>query len=26
LRRDRAALDLRWDTQELTRTLRGGER
>ncbi|MFE0325505.1 DUF485 domain-containing protein [Streptomyces sp. NPDC003753] len=26
LRRDRAALDLRWDTQELTRPLRGGER
>ncbi|MDT0462154.1 DUF485 domain-containing protein [Streptomyces gibsoniae] len=26
LRRDRAALDLRWDTQELTRGLRGGER
>lgn len=26
LRRDRAALDLRWDTQELTRNLRGGER
>ncbi|MEU8588462.1 DUF485 domain-containing protein [Streptomyces sp. NPDC048664] len=25
LRRDRAALDLRWDTQELTRGLRGGE-
>lgn len=24
LRRDRAALDLRWDTQELTRGLRGG--
>ncbi|MFJ2830243.1 DUF485 domain-containing protein [Streptomyces sp. NPDC087263] len=26
LRRDRAALDLRWDTQELTRSARGGER
>ncbi|MFE9097103.1 DUF485 domain-containing protein [Streptomyces sp. NPDC007264] len=26
LRRDRAALDLRWDTQELTRGLGGGER
>ncbi|OIJ88007.1 hypothetical protein BIV24_23775 [Streptomyces colonosanans] len=26
LRRDRAALDLRWDTQELTRRLRGAER
>jgi uncharacterized membrane protein (DUF485 family) len=26
LRRDRAALDLRWDTQELTRGLRGAER
>ncbi|MFM9595463.1 DUF485 domain-containing protein [Streptomyces scabiei] len=26
LRRDRAALDLRWDTQELTRGLRGGVR
>ncbi len=26
LRRDRAALDLRWDTQELTRELVGGER
>ncbi|MCX5561335.1 DUF485 domain-containing protein [Streptomyces sp. NBC_00038] len=26
LRRDRAALDLRWDTQELTRSVRGGER
>jgi len=26
LRRDRAALDLRWDTQELTRGARGGER
>jgi uncharacterized membrane protein (DUF485 family) len=26
LRRDRAALDLRWDTQELTRNVRGGER
>ncbi|GAA5026152.1 DUF485 domain-containing protein [Streptomyces siamensis] len=26
LRRDRAALDLRWDTQELTRHVRGGER
>ncbi len=26
LRRDRAALELRWDTQELTRTVRGGER
>ncbi|MER6352152.1 DUF485 domain-containing protein [Streptomyces sp. NPDC001634] len=25
LRRDRAALDLRWDTQELTRGLRSGE-
>ncbi|MED7823856.1 DUF485 domain-containing protein [Streptomyces chiangmaiensis] len=25
LHRDRAALDLRWDTQELTRGLRGGE-
>ncbi|MHA5051203.1 DUF485 domain-containing protein [Streptomyces sp. SD15] len=25
LRRDRAALDLRWDTQELTRSVRGGE-
>ncbi|MEU1453788.1 DUF485 domain-containing protein [Streptomyces avermitilis] len=25
LRRDRAALDLRWDTQELTRSARGGE-
>ncbi|MFE2062855.1 DUF485 domain-containing protein [Streptomyces sp. NPDC059467] len=25
LRRDRAALDLRWDTQELTRGARGGE-
>lgn len=25
LRRDRAALDLRWDTQELTRGVRGGE-
>jgi uncharacterized membrane protein (DUF485 family) len=25
LRRDRAALDLRWDTQELTRGIRGGE-
>ncbi|MFE7858137.1 DUF485 domain-containing protein [Streptomyces sp. NPDC057403] len=24
LRRDRAALDLRWDTQELTRTAEGG--
>lgn len=24
LRRDRAALDLRWDTQELTRGVRGG--
>ncbi|WP_030422952.1 DUF485 domain-containing protein [Streptomyces sp. SCSIO 75703] len=24
LRRDKAALDLRWDTQELTRALRGG--
>jgi uncharacterized membrane protein (DUF485 family) len=24
LRRDRAALELRWDTQELTRTVRGG--
>ncbi|MEV7339147.1 DUF485 domain-containing protein [Streptomyces sp. NPDC093544] len=26
LRRDRPALDLRWDTQELTRSVRGGER
>ncbi|MEU8977922.1 DUF485 domain-containing protein [Streptomyces sp. NPDC048309] len=26
LRRDRAALDLRWDTQELTRNVRGDER
>ncbi|MGW7050382.1 DUF485 domain-containing protein [Streptomyces sp. NPDC054887] len=26
LRRDRAALDLRWDTQELTRGIRGAER
>lgn len=26
LHRDRAALDLRWDTQELTRGLRDGER
>ncbi|MEE1665870.1 DUF485 domain-containing protein [Streptomyces sp. NPDC002387] len=26
LRRDRAALDLRWQTQELTRGLKGGER
>jgi len=26
LRRDRAALDLRWDTQELTRSVAGGER
>ncbi|MFF7391332.1 DUF485 domain-containing protein [Streptomyces scabiei] len=26
LRRDRAALDLRWDTQELTRGIRGGAR
>lgn len=26
LRRDRAALDLRWDTQELTRNAAGGER
>ncbi|MCN9242487.1 DUF485 domain-containing protein [Streptomyces sp. RY43-2] len=26
LRRDRAALDLRWNTQELTRGLRGGAR
>ncbi|MDC2949010.1 DUF485 domain-containing protein [Streptomyces heilongjiangensis] len=26
LRRDRAALDLRWDTQELTRGIAGGER
>jgi uncharacterized membrane protein (DUF485 family) len=26
LRRDRPALDLRWDTQELTRGVRGGER
>ena len=26
LRRDRAALDLRWDTQELTKGVRGGER
>ncbi|WP_234377091.1 DUF485 domain-containing protein [Streptomyces sp. TP-A0356] len=26
LRRDRAALDLRWDTQELTRGVGGGER
>jgi uncharacterized membrane protein (DUF485 family) len=26
LRRDRAALDLRWDTQELTRGRRGGDR
>jgi uncharacterized membrane protein (DUF485 family) len=26
LRRDRAALELRWDTQELTRPLGGGER
>ena len=26
LRRDRAALDLRWDTQELTRGAAGGER
>jgi uncharacterized membrane protein (DUF485 family) len=26
LRRDRVALDLRWDTQELTRRLREGER
>ncbi|MEU6220334.1 DUF485 domain-containing protein [Streptomyces sp. NPDC047022] len=25
VRRDRAALDLRWDTQELTRGFRGGE-
>ncbi|MDQ0993493.1 uncharacterized membrane protein (DUF485 family) [Streptomyces sp. V3I7] len=25
VRRDRAALELRWDTQELTRGLRGGE-
>ncbi|MGW4910241.1 DUF485 domain-containing protein [Streptomyces sp. NPDC004270] len=25
LRRDRAALELRWDTQELTRGVRGGE-
>ncbi|MFV0133217.1 DUF485 domain-containing protein [Streptomyces sp. HMX87] len=25
LRRDRAALDLRWDTQELTRGVRGGD-
>jgi len=24
LRRDRAALDLRWDTQEMTRSVRGG--
>ena len=26
LRRDRAALDLRWDTQELTRGITGGAR
>ncbi|WP_405882984.1 DUF485 domain-containing protein [Streptomyces sp. NBC_01136] len=26
LHRDRAALDLRWDTQELTRSVRGDER
>jgi uncharacterized membrane protein (DUF485 family) len=26
LRRDRAALDLRWDTQELTRSAGGGQR
>jgi uncharacterized membrane protein (DUF485 family) len=26
LRRDRAALELRWDTQELTREARGGAR
>ncbi|MEU0034203.1 MULTISPECIES: DUF485 domain-containing protein [unclassified Streptomyces] len=26
LRRDRAALELRWDTQELTRNVRGAER
>ncbi|MGW3420816.1 DUF485 domain-containing protein [Streptomyces phaeochromogenes] len=26
LRRDRAALDLRWDTQELTRSVAGGDR
>ncbi|MFF6998344.1 DUF485 domain-containing protein [Streptomyces sp. NPDC008313] len=26
LRRDRAALDLRWDTQELTRNVREGQR
>ncbi|WP_151477573.1 DUF485 domain-containing protein [Streptomyces albicerus] len=26
LRRDRAALDLRWDTEELTRSVAGGER
>jgi uncharacterized membrane protein (DUF485 family) len=26
LRRDRAALELRWDTQELTRGIRGGTR
>ncbi|MFG2307135.1 DUF485 domain-containing protein [Streptomyces sp. NPDC048566] len=26
LRRDRAALDLRWDTQELTRSAAGGDR
>ncbi|MGP4047909.1 DUF485 domain-containing protein [Streptomyces sp. 2A115] len=26
LRRDRAALELRWDTQELTRSVTGGER
>ncbi|MGW7265574.1 DUF485 domain-containing protein [Streptomyces sp. NPDC054842] len=26
LRRDRAALDLRWDTQELTRSVGGGQR
>lgn len=26
LRRDRAALELRWDTQELTRSVRGAER
>ncbi|MER7575700.1 DUF485 domain-containing protein [Streptomyces sp. NPDC126514] len=26
LRRDRAALDLRWDTQELTRGARGGHK
>lgn len=26
LRRDRAALELRWDTQEMTRVIEGGQR